>query len=335
MADATRQGDGEQLQAQASAWLSVLHSGEATERQRAEFRAWLAADARHRAAFRHLDALWTSLDLLPRIEDALVARPRPLRSVLPGGRRWLQRSAAALAAGLAVLVAGGLLRPPARIDVRIIETRIGEVREVDLGEGSLIVMRADSSIRVSMSKRLRHVAVSRGGVYFDLARDPQRPFVVSAAEAEIRVLGTAFDVLRGPRGLTVSVTRGEVAVTPQPPGRSRDTAVLALSGGQQLRIAADGRVDTPHAFDGEQLLSWREGWLSYTNARLEDIVADVNRYRALGVVIDDPALKDLRISTSFRVDRSDQMLAGIALSEALTVSRQHDSVVIRPRRVEP
>src|SRR3546814_13550732 len=56
---------------------------------------------------------------------------------------------------------------------------------------------------------------------------------------------------------------------------------------------------------------WRQGRLEYENSRLADLVADVNRYYAPGVELDESA-RDVRVTASFRADRSEERSVGNA-----------------------
>jgi len=330
------------IDAQAREWMSCLYSGEITERERAGFQAWLAESADHRAAFRMLDDLWTSLDRVPDIENgwfesSAVASnfTTPFQGGLRSGWRTVLRTAAkaGIAAGLVASIAAiatlTTLNLMGRVDERQFATTLGEVRTLGLTDGSQLVMRADTAIVAGMSAEERSVTIERGGAYFDVTKDEDRPFVVSAGAVDIRVHGTAFDVLKGPSSVTVSVTHGRVAVSEV--AEDSGAQSVELTGGQQVTVAADGTFGAITEFDPKRVLSWRDGRLSYFNARLEDIIADVNRYRTLKIGIEDAALEDLRITTMFRVEHTDQMLAGIEATEPVTIVRSPTSITIRRR----
>ncbi|MBM0106820.1 FecR domain-containing protein [Steroidobacter sp. S1-65] len=325
------------IDARARQWLAHIYSGEITEQERAGFQDWLAASSEHRAAFQSLNELWTSLDRVPHIEDepadpaarvpADAAKPARWREVLH--RASSLRMAAGLIVAVTAVVALATLQMRSRAEQHLFTTQIGEIRELDLTDGSKLVLRADSAISSSMSSDERNVTIERGGAYFDVSRDETRPFVVSAGDIDVRVHGTAFDVLKGPSSVTVSVTHGHVTVSDLTKPRS-----VQLTGGQQLTVLANGEFGAVVEFDSQRVLGWREGRFSYRNARLEDIVADVNRYRIKKIVIEDEALADLRITTMFRAENVDQMLAGIAATEPVTIVHSAAAISIR-RREQP
>lgn len=344
------------IEAQAREWLSWLYSGETSERDCRRFEAWLAERPAHRAALRELYALWTSLDRVPGIEQTLGQRPEqdlgagahgvphaatsvpalrlPRRAWRPTLARQRMRKVwkVSLAAGLAAMVALFALSPTGEPSVeRHYRTDIGQTRAIEFTDGTHLVLRADTEIVASLSKARRSVVIERGGAYFDVAHDQARPFVVSTAGIEVRVRGTAFDVLRGPGSVTVSVLRGRVAVANAMGSTSEPPQVVELTAGQRVRVDAGGRFGPVTGFDETQLLSWRTGRFSYVDARLEDIVADINRYRSSKIHIEDDALRDLRVSTTFRIGQAEQMLAGIAVTEPVMIVRSPSGIVLRRR----
>lgn len=329
------------VDAKAREWMSSLYSGEITEQGQAGLRAWLAESPDHRAAFQMLNELWTSLDRVPHVENELVEAPRNAANVSKPAawRTVLQRAAnvriaAMFVAGIAVIAALATLQIADRADEHHFATQVGEVRALDLTDGSKLVLRPDTAILTSMSSEQRNVAIERGGAYFDVSRDESRPFVVSAGSVGVRVRGTAFDVLKGPSSVTVSVTHGHVTVSDLTDQNRSGARTVELTGGQQLTVQANGTFDAIVEFDSQRMLGWRDGRFSYLNARLEDIVADVNRYRTEKLIIEDEALEDLRITTMFRIGNVDQMLAGIEATEPVTVVRASSAIRIL-RREQP
>ncbi len=197
-------------------------------------------------------------------------------------------------------------------------------------DGSQVTLRPDSVIRVSLSKRRRQVDLERGGAYFEVERDPTRAFTVQTAATQVQVLGTKFDVLKGPQEVQVSVSDGHVEFNAVAPDAAASKAgrTVQLTAGEQITAAYSGTFGAKHRFDPANTLAWRGGRLSYANARLEEVVADMNRYRHVKVRIEGEALRNITITAAFRVDQSDQMLAGLAATEPVLVERRPDEVVL-------
>jgi transmembrane sensor len=91
-------------------------------------------------------------------------------------------------------------------------TDIGERRSLTLPDGSTVDLNARSRIRIEFSTTERRVDLLDGQALFQVAKDKQRPFIVSSSDATVRAVGTQFDVYRKSSGTIVTVLEGRVAV---------------------------------------------------------------------------------------------------------------------------
>jgi len=138
---------------------------------------------------------------------------------------WLsarrRQLAFAAAAALLLLVGVGALierRPPlSQAATTIVETSVGENREVSLTDGSLVIVGAKSLLWVTLAEYKRAVRLERGEAFFRVAKDPSRPFIVSAHETSVTAIGTAFDVRLSGEQVSIAVAEGVVRVQPRAP----------------------------------------------------------------------------------------------------------------------
>ena len=122
----------------------------------------------------------------------------------------------------------------------------------------------------------------------------------------VTAVGTAFDVRREADRVIVTVEEGTIvasAMAPRP-NEWRAGAGYQLDYSEATRTAVVSKVDTQNA------LRWRDGELAYDDAPLEAVIADINRYSTLNVVIRDPAIGGLRFTgTVFIVSVNDWIKA--------------------------
>jgi transmembrane sensor len=177
-----------------------------------------------------------------------------------------------------------------------------------------------SSLDVDFSASERRVRLT-GEAFFEVAHNAARPFLVEAGSALVRVVGTKFDVNQASETVRVSVLEGVVQVIPPRlgPVASRRPSQL-LRAGQHLEVALDptvpvSGVSSPAAAAAPSPATppgaWREGRLSYDNARLGDVVADLNRYYAPGVTLRGPGLGNLRVTASFKASQIPAFIASL------------------------
>src|SRR5690606_5015875 len=73
-------------------------------------------------------------------------------------------------------------------------TKVGERLNVRLEDGSIVALNTATVLEVAYSPGRRDVRLVRGQALFEVARNHDRPFIVTAGDRRVTALGTAFDV---------------------------------------------------------------------------------------------------------------------------------------------
>ena len=229
--------------------------------------------------------------------------------------------------GIMVLIAVVLMQPFATPNA--IRTEVAQVRVVDLEDGSKVTLGARSRVDLQLSDAERRVVLDAGEAFFDVAHRADQPFVVVAGETRVIVTGTRFNVKRIGQRVRVTVLEGSVrVVSARADQMVRETR---LEAGQQV-LAEPAAALEPELVLASEPGSWREGRLSYQDAPLSEIVADINRYRTKPVRIAGDTLAEARLTTSFRVAQVEDMLATLPEILPLALKRApNGSVDLVPR----
>ena len=359
-----RQGD-ERVAAEAADWLVQFRDDEGKAVDHAAFAEWLTRSPAHIQEFLEVSTLWSTVgmaDCADHTAENLIAaaraeqaRGRVVRlSPPPAGtdsdagrvpemrrRRRVLTIAASLLVGFGLL--GGWMLSQRGLELA---TAIGEQRSITLTDGSVLFLNTNSAVRVRFGKDSRNVELLRGEARFQVARDPQRPFVVGTADATIRVLGTVFNVAMSNEGTQVAVIEGRVELrerdeSPAQPapgaGRSQDfNADSAMPGNQHARIELAAGQRAAITTNGiqpdvgpsiEAVNAWTEHRLVFRDKTLAEVVGEFNRYRPQRLVIDDSGLAGLRISGTFDPSDQDSLIAYLGTVEAVKASTPADGSV--------
>ena len=320
------QGPEQQIITEAAAeWAVLLHAGALSEDDQAQLDQWLAADARHAPALRFAEQTWAALG-----ELALEARPLAHRLPPAAARpapvtrrrrplRWVGR-AAVLSLVLAVgWVSGPTLLLQMQSDYR---TGAGEIRTVQLDDGSSVELDASSAISIDYDSNERRISLLAGSAVFDVApmgEAETRPFVVQSAGGRTRALGTQFVVGReGSEQAWVGVLQHSVAVSLQAPP-VQGAAQYTLEEGQSARYSAKNGVQPLPGFDLSAATSWRRGVLIFDRQPLGQVIEQLNRYRPGQILLANPALASRQVSGVFRLELLDSALQ--TLTRELHVQR--------------
>lgn len=339
----------------AARWSEILRD-DPDPHTRDAFEAWRAQSRDHAAAFERVQAahaLAASLALT--VEMQALRHETLARRVDTNLRRsrrhrgWSIAASLFGAAVLGVLILSSQLPWNAAVDSRqaaatnIYQTGVGQRAVVTLDDGSVITLNTDSRVSAHYRPGLRAVTLERGQALFKVAKDKNRPFVVSAAGREVTALGTEFDVYLSKRAFEVTLLEGRVTVTREPApdtasaakpaGRDRAAVLAELRPGQQFVALAKARPQV-RATDVKRVVSWRHGQIVFENERLEDAIAEMNRYSRRQVVLDDEHLASLKISGAFNTGDTGTFVEALSAYFPIEHSAaQGDTIVLKPRPV--
>lgn len=348
----------------ASDWV-VRRSFGLTPDERAELARWEAADPRHADALARHAMAWAMLD-----RPRNVGKGELIMGELGARATWRRRrragaAAAAIAAAclLAVMWRGERISSPLPGAPSMGSAVVLLPERRTLPDGSIVELKAAAKITVDFSAGLRRVILRRGEAHFEVVRNPERPFVVSAGGVEVRAVGTAFAVELGKSAVAVVVTEGivtvekggtgsrgrktedsdqkssvgsrssgEDALSPPAPVPRYPSSVVVDAGNRVVVEIGDGSAPMqkralPPA-ELAQRLAWRAPRVEFMDTPLAEAVALMNRHSTVRIEIPDPALARMRVNGLFRADNTDTFIRLLEKSFDAKAERSGDVVVL-------
>ena len=283
------------IEADAADWIVRRDSGNWTQELEDELHLWLEEATAHRIAFLRLDSVWERADRLSSLKtpDAWsVPRHVPF---------WKRAPVLRLAAGLVLVVAGGLMSASYWMGEGRYSTVVGESRSMGLADGSHVTLNTNTRLHAAIDKEQRIVWLDEGEAYFEVFHDAGHPFIVAAGGNRVTVLGTRFSVRREGDRISVAVVEGRVRVSTQSAMHPQSEVVI---GKNEVAIADHGAIlqSTKTPQEIERQLSWRQGKLVFDQMTLADAAEEFNRYNHKKMIIVDAALGQMHIGGSFNVD---------------------------------
>lgn len=284
----------------AIAWQLSLDAGSGSPVEREEFAKWHAADEEHARAWRQLGML----------DQRFSVASGPARTALLQSREGIRRRVRKLGSGVAsVLLVVGLAlfvgNHSMPLDYWLADQRTatGEQRTLRLADGTVINLNTHSALDVRFDEKQRRIVLQEGEILIETGHNDTRPFIVETRDGQMRALGTRFLVKREDDGTRLGVLKSAVAARPQ---GSPDEQIFHE--GQQVLMRGNGLGPMLALNPGAD--AWTRGMLVVDNARLEDLVHELGRYRRgyLGVA---PQVADLRITGSFPLNNTDLALTAL------------------------
>lgn len=243
--------------------------------------------------------------------------------------------------------------------VNEISTRPGSKSKVQLPDGSVVWLNAGSKLTYTkdFGKETRDVTLIGEG-FFDVTKNPGKPFIISAANIKIKVLGTAFNVKAYPedKQTETSLIRGSIEVTIR--NRPNDKIILSPSEKlvvenseakvEQVDKSADKttgnikRTELPvistlvainklkynPADSTVAEVQWVNNKLVFRDEAFSEVVVRMERWYDVQIAIEDPGISDVRLTGVFESETIIQALEALKESIAFQYEKAGNRIII-------
>lgn len=328
------------LRDEAAEWFAIMRGPEADAR-REEFEAWLARGALHRSAYNKIAETFSIGKGLKEgaPDDADPPAPSPT-SQKPGRLKMAGLALGVVGAAAALYL--GVVSPSAlkqnapeiaNSDAASensdqMQSKLGEIREVQLSDGSRVTLDTDSLVLTKFDRAQRDVRLVRGRARFNVEKD-ERPFVVAAGNGTVTALGTSFDVaLARDERVTVQLFEGSVDVRVRG-DRSAAEMPVRLAPGQQLIFRAE-KAASPIQVTSAPIADrrWPEGVRDYDGVRLGDVVSEANRYATGPILVAATDVSDRKVSGTYRIRDMERLAENLADMLRLALIRGNNQLLL-------
>lgn len=187
---------------------------------------------------------------------------------------------------------------------------------VDLPDDSKVFLNRNASITYpdNFSKNTREVKME-GEAFFDIKSNPEKPFIISAGEAKVRVLGTSFSINTNDNKVEVFVKTGKVLLT-------------SADGSQSLSLEAgfvgiiDGDISSKDMINDANYLSWNTEILEYDGHSLNEVLGDLDKIHNIKIETTDSDILDYPITTTFNKQPPDTIIQIICTTFNLNYTKE-------------
>jgi ferric-dicitrate binding protein FerR (iron transport regulator) len=159
-----------------------------------------------------------------------------------------------------------------------ISTPRGGQYQLVLPDDTKVWLNATSALKfpVAFTGNNRTVELT-GEAYFEVAKNPARPFIVKVKEVEVKVLGTHFNVMAYSEEDAIKTTllEGSVKVSTQQPGKEGSAM---LKPGEQVSVSQSSKLSQPIPVQTEEVVSWKNGKFHFNNADIKVIMRQIARW---------------------------------------------------------
>jgi ferric-dicitrate binding protein FerR (iron transport regulator) len=196
-------------------------------------------------------------------------------------------------------------------------------KEVTLPDGSIAYLNKKSEVNYPKSFQEGKRSIKfEGEGFFDIEKDPNKPFIIEAGKAQIEVLGTSFNVnTHSPDRIEVFVKSGTVKLSSKSKGKSIiiNKGYIGTLSGDKLTKKLNKDVN---------YLSWRTGKLIFKKTKIEDAVKALNRTYDVRIVLENNSLKNEEITATFDQEPIEHVLKVIGKTFGVKIQAKDNTYII-------
>ncbi|RAJ21152.1 FecR family protein [Pedobacter cryoconitis] len=190
-----------------------------------------------------------------------------------------------------------------------------EVMVKTLPDGSVITMNKNSLLSFASNfTDNRAIRLQKGEIFFKVTPNKEKPFIIDVEKVKIKVVGTSFNVKYLNEQTEVIVETGIVKV-------SISGADVELHKGEKV-IVKNGTTALKKEINTDQLYTYyRNKIFILNNTPLSKVIETLNEAYQVNIVIEDPRIKNLLLTTTFPEDSLDHILQTIC--ETFNIKQVH------------
>ncbi len=288
---------------------------------------WLNENSNNQVIYNSLRYHWIKGDLsrevsgeeiFERISERIATSNRPMKTGKPNNHKFLMKVAAAVA--LLVASVWGVYN--ANVSSRKVEQVAIIEKATEAGRKSTFTLSDSTVVKLNSNSRLefpsefdankREVKLY-GEAFFEVTKNPHKPFIVRTGDVETKVLGTSFNVsaYQNKNEILVAVVSGKVQVT----GKSKspsDTRKIVLNPNEIVTYNKTEKTLDKERFVLEEITGWKDGVFVLKDADTKAIEEKLESWYGVNVTFENQSLKEVDISANYYNEPLENVLKSLS-----------------------
>ena len=215
----------------------------------------------------------------------------------------------------------------------MMEVPLGSQTKVYLPDGTVVCLNSGSTLKYSPSflkQKTRDVYLTGEG-YFEVEKNPERPFIVHTNELKVKVLGTVFNIrsYHEDPEVEVDLVEGKVNVSMN----SDEKKNVVLSPDECLIYNKERQQMRKDVTDAKRMTLWTTGRLNFVNTSFVSLMKDIERRYNVKINIESEQAQKEIFSGSIDVKLSiEDVLEYIDVDKKYTWTRKRNMIVVQDKR---
>lgn len=311
--------------------------GKATPGEQEELRRWLEADPEHKKQYQAQQELWrlTAPGPDPEVDanrawqkvKAGIQPEQEKKNRVPGLFELLPmayRVAASVALLFGIFWLSRYLFYP-YYGMEVIETGSSQI-SIMLPDSSQVWLNRESKLIYDPDfDGTERLVQLEGEAFFEVRKNPERPFLIQANNTQTKVLGTSFNLRAYLHEPTVELVVATGKVSFSSINGSSEAIVRA---GDAATLERESAAIVQYSNPNENAWSWRSGRLKFEGQDLQSVLRDLERYYGVELQLQNPAIANCRFTGSFDQAELEGVLQVLAATLQLEYRKQDNQTLI-------
>lgn len=209
-----------------------------------------------------------------------------------------------------------------------IESPLAETNHLILPDGSHVTLNANSKLTYNKSGWLKtRIVTLKGEAFFEVMKNPAVPFIIRLDGADVKVLGTSFNVKAYAEAdnIEVTVSEGTVSVYDH---QQQDKKVVVTRGEKAVFSKVDKEVEKQNNED-HNFIAWKTGIMVFENDSLSGIIKTLRSVYHKDIVIQSSELNHCTITTIFDNKDLNTVLKVLKSTLDITIEEKDGRIIIK------
>ncbi len=289
-------------------------SGEASQSEKDELISWIGESPANKRIFEESQRIWAKSQTYfaasdissdrEKIKDQIIQQlSKPTKTVILS--TWIYRVAAILALPIMLGIGWYLGSSEKGTETQMCEVTApkGQISKCILADGTEVWLNAGTTVKYnpSFTGNTREIQLD-GEAYFRVSKNKHKPFVVTTKHAQIKVLGTVFNLkaYSGESNIETTLEEGSVAFSLN----GSETKSVVLKAGEQLVYNIQEKKITLGMVETYLHTAWKDGKFVFKDADLSKIITELERLYDVRIHLDNDSLQHLRFRGMFEYEQN-------------------------------
>lgn len=178
---------------------------------------------------------------------------------------------------------------------------------VSYGKKSMIVLSDGTKVWLNAGSQLIYPAVFLnetrevslvGEAFFDVTKNPEKPFIVKASDIHVQVLGTRFDISAYPEDKTIQTVleEGKINLKYEEDGLLKRNHIVEMAPNQLVEFDRTLHETTSSVVNVCKYVSWKDGMLEFEKVDLIKALKQIERFYNVNIVLGDQRVGAYKLS---------------------------------------